>query len=338
MNTQTYTINLSTDQRYPHQRDDNLTKLTGAGVSSSSGDCPRWKQFLDDVTAGDTELQAYLQRMAGYCLTGSTREEVFFFAYGTGGNGKTTFVETMAAVLGDYARNVPAETFMDSKHERHPTELATMQGYRLVVANEVKSGARWHETRVKELTGGDTISARFMRQDFFKYKPQFKLLISGNHKPRLRSVDEAMRRRLHLLPFTVTIAKGNRDPGLKAKLWEERDQILQWALEGCRDWQREGLNPPSVVLTATNAYFEDMNVLGRWLDERCELDKRSHAASGALFPDWKAWCEANGEAPGLQRGFTEALGEQGFEAQKVAGVRGYRGLRLIVPTPENLGL
>ena len=311
LNTQTCTVNLGTDQRYPHQRDDNLTKLTGSGVSSSSGDYPRWKQFLNDVTAGDTELQTYLQRMAGYCLTGSTREEVFFFAYGTGGNGKTTFVETIATVLGDYARNVPAETFMDSKHERHPTELASMQGYRLIVASEVKSGARWHETRVKELTGGDTISARFMRQDFFEYKPQFKLLISGNHKPRLRSVDEAMRRRLHLLPFTVTIAKGKRDPGLKAKLWEERDQILQWALDGCRDWQREGLTPPPVVQSATNAYFEDMNVLGR--------------------ADWKAWCEANGEAHGLQRGFVEALDEQGFEARKVGGARGYMGLRLRTP-------
>jgi putative DNA primase/helicase len=334
LNTQTCTVNLGTDQRYPHQRDDNLTKLAGAGVGDS-GDCPRWKQFLKDVTAGDTELQAYLQRVAGYCLTGSTREEVFFFAYGTGGNGKTTFVETLAAVLGSYARNVPAETFMDSKHERHPTELAAMQGYRLIIAAEVKRGARWHETRVKEVTGGDTVSARYMRQDFFEYRPQFKLVISGNHKPRLRSVDEAMRRRLHLLPFIVTIAKGTRDLGLKAKLLEERDQILQWALEGCHDWQREGLNPPSVVLSATNAYFEDMNVLGRWLDEHCEIDKRFHATAAALFADWKSWCENNGEAPGFQRAFADALDEQGFEARKIAGARSYFGLRLIASPPPN---
>jgi putative DNA primase/helicase len=338
LNTQTCTIDLSTGDHHPHQTNDNLTKLAGAGASSD-GNCARWKQFLDEVTAGDVELQAYLQRMAGYCLTGSTREEVFFFAYGTGSNGKTTFVETLAAVLGSYARNVPAETFLEAKSERHPTELAAMQGYRLITATEVKRGARWHETRVKELTGGDTVSARFMRQDFFEYRPQFKLLISGNHKPRLRSVDEAMRRRLHLLPFTVTIAKSKRDLGLKAKLREERNQILQWALDGCRDWIAEGLNPPPKVLEATNAYFEAMDVLGRWLAERCEVGKTFDATSKELFADWKSWCEDNGETVGFQKGFGQALESQGFiPAKGTGGTRLYRGLRLTCSAPSELPL
>ena len=167
--------------------------------------CPRWQRFLDQVTAGDQDLQRFLRRIAGYGLTGSTREHALFFFYGTGANGKGTFLNTLTAILGDYAKVAGMDTFTESHTDRHPTELAMLRGARIVAAQETEEGRRWAESRIKALTGGDPITARFMRQDFFTYTPQFKLLIAGNHKPGLRNIDEAIRRRFHLLPFTVRI-------------------------------------------------------------------------------------------------------------------------------------
>ena len=165
-----------------------------------SGDCPRWLQFLDEITGGNVELQQFLQRIAGYSLTGSTREHALFFAYGTGGNGKGVFLNTLSAILADYAAVAPMEAFIATQGERHPTDLAGLRGARLVTSQETEEGRRWAESKIKALTGGDPITARFMRQDFFTYPPTFKLVIAGNHKPALRGVDEAIRRRFHLVP------------------------------------------------------------------------------------------------------------------------------------------
>jgi len=238
---------------------------------------------------------------------------VFFFAHGGGRNGKSTFVNVLNGILGDYARNMPAETFTESKYERHPTELAAMRGYRLITATEVRRVSRWNETRMAELTGGEEISARFMRGNFFKYRPQFKLLIGGNHKPGLRSVTEAMRARLHLLPFVVTIAKAERIKDYwKLLLDEEGDAIIAWAVEGCRDWQYQGLDPPDIVKAATERYFADQDTIGRWRAERCVERRNAVTGATALYKDWKSWCETNGEHCGSQRAFSQALEERGF--------------------------
>ena len=195
------------------------------------------------MTGGDQELMPTFSAMVGYCLTGVTIEHALFFLYGTGANGKSVFVTTLAMILGDYATNAPMDTFMETRSDRHPTDLAGLRGARFVSSIETEQGRRWAESKLKALTGGDKISARFMRQDFFEYVPQFKLVIAGNHKPTIRSIDEAMRRRLHLIPFTVTIPPERRDRKLTEKLLRERDGILAWAVEGCLDWQRMGLNP-----------------------------------------------------------------------------------------------
>ena len=171
-----------------------------------------WFEFLERVTGNDLELINFLQRMVGYCLTGSTREHALFFLYGTGANGKSVFINTISALLGDYAMTAPMSTFVASKTEQHPTELAGLMGARLVCAVETQQGRRWDEPKLKMLTGGDRISARFMRADFFQFQPRFKLLIAGNHKPGLRSVDEAMRRRMHLVPFTESHTTGRTRP------------------------------------------------------------------------------------------------------------------------------
>ena len=223
--------------------------------------CPRWRRFLDEVTAGDVELQAFLARVAGYGLTGSTREHALFFLYGTGANGKGTFLNTLTGILGDYAQIAGMDTFTESQTDRHPAELAVLRGARVVAAQETDEGRRWAESRIKALTGGDPITARFMRQDFFTYTPQFKLMIAGNHKPGLRNIDEAIRRRFHLLPFTVRIPPEQRDLQLFEALRQEWPAILGWAVRGCLEWQAEGLNPPAAVIEATAEYFDDEDVL-----------------------------------------------------------------------------
>ena len=189
LNTPGGTIDLRTGDMRPHAPGDYITKITAA---APGGECPTWLEFLNRITGGDVELQAFLQRMAGYSLTGDTSEHALFFGYGTGANGKSVFVETLAGLLGDYHRMAPIETFTATIGDQHPTNLAGLRGARLVTAVETEEGRRWAESRIKQLTGGDKVAARFMRQDFFEFTPQFKLIIVGNHKPGLRSVDEAI--------------------------------------------------------------------------------------------------------------------------------------------------
>ena len=201
LNTPGCVIDLKTGDAHTHRLDEYCTKIT---ATAPSGDCPIWHEFLKRVMDGDADLIAFLQRVAGYNLTGITREHALFFLHGTGANGKSTFLNTIASTMGDYHTTSSAETFVASRTDRHPTELAALRGARLVTATEIEEGRRWAEARIKALTGGDPIAARFMRRDLFEFTPQFKLMIAGNHKPQLRNVDEAFRRRLHLMPFTVT--------------------------------------------------------------------------------------------------------------------------------------
>jgi putative DNA primase/helicase len=238
LNTPDGVIDLRTGDVRPHDPLDYMTKI--AAVAPRGG-CPLFLKFLDRITHGDAELIAYLRRVFGYALTGDVSEHALFFGHGTGANGKSVLLSTMAGMMGDYHKTAPIETFTATDSDRHPTDLAMLRGARLVTATETEEGRRWAESRIKTLTGGDPVAARFMRQDFFEYWPQFKLVIAGNHKPGLRSVDEAIRRRFHLIPFAVTIPPEERDAELAEKLKAERPGILQWLVEGCLEWQIEGL-------------------------------------------------------------------------------------------------
>jgi putative DNA primase/helicase len=276
LNTPAGTVDLHTGKIRPHRSQDYLTKVTA--VAPGSG-CPLWLAFLRRITAEDAELEAFLQRIVGYFLTGLTREHALFFFYGLGANGKSVFTTTVSELMGDYSKVAAMDTFMASAGERHPTDLAGLQGARLVTAVETEEGRRWAESKLKALTGGDKISARFMRQDFFEFVPQFKLLIAGNHKPGLRTVDEAMKRRLHLVPFAVTIPQHERDPELIQKLKEEWPGILAWAIEGCLSWQREGLNPPPIVRLATEEYLEAEDaVVDGWMRDLSSAGNNSRRA------------------------------------------------------------
>ena len=326
LNTPKGVVDLRTGWLREHRRSDGMTKIATA---SPGGHCPTWSNFLRDVTGGDEALIGYLQRMAGYCLTGVTSEHALFFLYGTGANGKSVFINTLASIVGDYAGNAPMDTFMEARGDRHPTDLAGLRGARLVSSIETEQGRRWNESKIKAITGGDKVSARFMRQDFFDYVPQFKLLIAGNHKPTIRNVDEAMKRRLHLIPFTVTIPPERRDGKLTEKLLRERDGILAWAVAGCRAWQVTGLQPPASVVSATEEYFEGEDALGQWLDERCVLDKALRCGVSNLFSDWRDWAEGQGEYVGSVKRFSELLALRGFQKCRLSnGARALHGVAL----------
>ena len=294
LNTPGGTVDLRTGHLREHRRQDTITKRTAV---TPRGDCPLWRQAIERWTAGDNELASFIQRLLGYALTGSTREEIFAFFYGTGGNGKGSVLNLFAYALGDYAAVAPMETFTESKTERHPTDLAMLRGARFVIAQETRGGRRWDEAKIKALTGGDPISARFMRGDFFTYIPQFKLIVAGNQRPGLRNVDEAMRRRLRLVPFTVTITDDERKamPDFKARLEAEAPGVLDWAIQGCLDWQRNGLGAPNSVLSATDDYFQAQDTVSHWLEERCIFASNATATKAALYADWKKWAEENGE-------------------------------------------
>jgi putative DNA primase/helicase len=286
-----------------------------------------WAEYVEAVPQGDWQLVDFLQRMCGYSLTGSTREEALFFGYGTGANGKTKFIGAITGAMGDYHRTAAIETFTASATERHPTDLAGLHGARLVTAIETEEGKQWAEAKIKALTGGDKIAARFMRQDYFEFTPRFKLLVAGNNKPGLRSVGEAMRRRLHLIPFTVTIPAEER-ADLDELLRQEWPGILNWMVEGCLEWQRIGLSPPKIVTDATEKYFEAEDRILAWTEQCCDHDPNATETTAKLYGSWVSHCTRTGEVIGSQRRFSEALEEHGIERWRDKNDRGFRGLRL----------
>ena len=287
--------------------------------------------FLDRITASDDELQSYLQRVAGYGLTGLTRDHALFFCYGTGANGKSVLLNTIANILGDFHTSAPADLFLESYGNEHPTGLAGLRGARLVTATETDHGKRWAEAKVKLLTGGDRIAARFMRQDYFEFTPQFKLIVAGNHKPTLRAVDEAIRRRLHLIPFTVTIPPDERDDRLSEKLRAEWSGILAWMIEGAVEWGLTGLRPPEAVRAATDEYLEAEDALGQWIAEACMTDVDNTASATHLYSAWRGWCDRSGERPGTKKAFSQRLVDKGYKRKRVRMGTQFLG---ICPRPE----
>ena len=299
LNTPAGVVDLKTGRMRAPDPDQLMTRAT-AVAPEFGGAMPEWSRFLDEATGGDVELQKYLQRLTGYALTGETIEHQYTFIYGTGGNGKGKFLEAITGILGDYATEAPMDTFVASNNDRHSTELAGLQGARLVTASETEAGKRWDEAKLKRITGGDPIRARFMRQDFFTYTPQFKLIFIGNYKPDIRNLDEAMRRRTHLVPFSVK--PKNVDKLLGRKLRAEWPAILAWMIEGCLEWQRVGLTQPSTVNVATEEYFTESDPVGQWMLENTENDKNEWVDLITLFEDWREWSNRRGEYVGkLQR-------------------------------------
>ncbi|WP_052214199.1 phage/plasmid primase, P4 family [Belnapia sp. F-4-1] len=329
LNTPSGVVNLRTGELRPHRRDDLVTKVTSVGPG---GRCPRWHRFLLQITRRDKAVIRYLQRFIGYTLTGVTDEHAFVFLFGPGKNGKSVLLSTIAAMLGDYAKVAMADVFTVGSGEQHPTHLAALRGARLVLVTETAQDRPWAEARLKALTGGDRITARVMHGDPFEFTPQFKLWIAGNHRPALRNPDAAMRRRLHLVPLTYVPAVP--DPSLAETLRAELPGILAWAIRGCLDWQQQGLNPPPVIRSATDSYFEDEDTLAEWVNTRCLLDPKAETGTRVLFSDWKEWCSSRNEEPGTEKRFSEALERHAVKKRTNTGAV-FKGLKLL---PSDTGV
>jgi len=323
------TLDLRTAElRYP-VREDYITKLTSV-TPSVMPDCPLWLKFLDQVTKNNAGLIRFLKQWCGYCLTGDIREHALAFAHGPGGNGKGVFLNVVRRIVGDYACNAAMDTFTAAQFDKHSTDLAMLRGARLVTASETEEGRAWAEARIKALTGGDPITARFMRQDNFTFQPQFKLTIIGNHKPVLRNVDDAARRRFNMVPFLYKPPA--KDMELEAKLLEEAPGILRWMIEGCLDWQKNGLIQPDVVIQATTEYFSEQDTVHQWVEDCCVIGATQSDTLAVLFKSWSDYALANGEKPGTTKWFSQTLARLGCEAVKNTpgnhGKRGFKGISI----------
>jgi len=329
LNCKNGTIDLKTGELRPHRRDDMLTQLAPVEYDPKA-ECPRWLQFLDEIMDGNQNLISFLQRAAGYSLTGETREHVLFILFGSGQNGKSTFLNTLLEMLGDYGSQAAPDMLMSKKNNRHPTELADLFGKRFVVSIETEEGRRLAESLIKQLTGGDRIKARRMREDFWEFWPTHKIWLATNHRPQVRGTDHAIWSRLKLIPFNVQFPDGDprQDKTLQDKLKKELPGILRWCVEGCLAWQQEGLGIPKEVEKATEEYRKEMDILTDFFTDCCVIDKGVKVKAKELYTAYCKWCKENSEQELSQRAFGMRLSERGFTRGVSNSVRWWYGIRL----------
>lgn len=259
-------------------------------------DAPEWRQFLDQIFDGNQALIDYVQKAVGYSLTGSTKEQVMFILYGNGRNGKSIFIDTIADALGNYARSMQADSIMVKPNKSSAnSDIARLEGARLVTSSEPNDGLRLDEGLVKQLTGGDTVTARYLYGKEFEFKPEFKLWLATNHKPIIRGTDDGIWRRLMLIPFAVKIPDNRVDKDLKYKLQREEVGILNWAVEGALKWQTEGLNPPESVRKASNSYRNEMDIIAQFISENCEIGENRSVRARDIYQRYKHWASENSE-------------------------------------------
>lgn len=328
LNTRSGIVDLRSGSIRPHDPALLCTRITSCGLNHTQGS-ELWQKFLSDITQGDHELMEYLQRVAGYCSTGVTTEDVLPYLFGIGANGKGSFAEALVHVLGDYARVFPPEVLMESKGERHPTDLAQFMGVRFALTSEPSSGATWNDSRVKSLTGDTSISARFMRGDFFTFSRTHKTMVIGNHMPRLAEVTHAIRRRVQMVPFRAVFEPSPGGEGMRERLKAEAaGAILAWIVEGAILWNVTGTRPPRAVIDMTAEYMDDQDVIGQWLMERCERSAQASERSGDLHRSYKAWCESQGLVPKSNVALSDHLVSSGFRKKKTMVGALFFGLKL----------
>ncbi len=341
LNVQNGTLDLRTGELRPHRREDLLTKLAPVTYDANAG-CPLWLAFLDRIMDRNQDLIRFLQRSIGYTLTGSARERVLFMLHGGGANGKSTLLETMAALLGDYGKSTRAETLLVKHYDGGiPNDLAALKGARFVSTSETEEGKRMAEALVKALTGGDTLSARFLRGEFFTFRATFKLWLATNHKPIIRGSDPAIWDRIKLVPFDVRIPDAEQDKELPAKLLAELPGILAWAVRGCLEWQTtHSLGIPTEVRVATANYRADMDTVAAFVDDCCVVGANLTVEAGQLYEAYKDWCTASGEKFMSKKALGQRLLERPqFQPTRVGkkGTRGWKGVGL-GSEPQQTGL
>lgn len=329
LNCSNGTIDLKVGELKPHTRKDFITKTIPIEYKPDT-DCPRWIEFLETIFHWNYDLISYVQSAVGYSLTGDISEQCFFLLHGVGANGKSTFLNCIAELLGEFSQTTDFETFLIKKNDGGiRNDIARMKGQRLITAIESEGERRLAESMVKQLTGGDTISARFLFAEFFDFKPTFKIWLAANHKPNIRGTDYAIWRRIRLIPFDVTIPEDKRDSKLAEKLRAELPGILAWAVQGCLEWQKNGLQTPNEVKSATNKYQGEMDVVGLFLNECCLVKPESpevKTVSSELYEVYKDWCGQNGEFALDNRKFGRRLSEKGLRSGKTSGKNWWYGI------------
>ena len=317
LNFQNCTVDLKTGESHNHRQSDFITKISPVNWNPGAT-CPRWLQFLDEITGGNKSLSSYLQRVAGYGITADVSEQVLFFFYGGGANGKSTFLETIMAVLGSsYAMEAAPGILIEKEHDSHPTEIADLFGLRFVTTIEVGEGKRMAEVLVKQLTGCDTLKARRMREDFWSFRPTHKIFLAANHKPDIEGTDYAIWRRIRLVPFNEKFEGERRDLKLPEKLALEAEGIATWLVQGAALWSMIGLSDPKEVLAATDEYRSEMDVLAEFIEDRCIRGQFNKVSSSHLYEKYLTWHKrVQGGFPLTQTAFGRRLAERGFRRDR----------------------
>jgi putative DNA primase/helicase len=336
LNTPAGIVDLRDGRLRARRQDDYCTQLAAVAPDARIKS-PNWLRFIGEVFGHDPEMVEFVQRALGYCLTGDRREQKILFLHGTGANGKSTLLDLVLWLAGTYALKLPAAALMQTKTERHPTELAQLRGRRLAVSSELEEGQFWAESRIKELTGDELLTARFMRQDFFEFRQTHKHLIAGNYKPRLRGGDAALARRFVLVPFTATFEGVRRDPLLPAKLRAEAPAVLAWLIEGAAKWHDSGLLIPARVREASAEYMTANDDVGLWLEECCNLGPDYTDAAGELYAAFRQWKQDRGEHAPSQTTWGERISlVPGIARFKSDGRKVYRGVALKAEARDKL--
>jgi putative DNA primase/helicase len=325
LNVENGTVNLRTGELREQRQEDLITKIANVRFDPAA-DCPEWKKFIREIMNYNADLIRFLQTAAGWAVTGDTSEQTMFILFGSGANGKSTFLNTIMNLLGDYAIATPTETFMRKSGEQITNDIARLRGTRFVTTTEAEQGKRLSEPLIKQITGNDRMTARFLYGEFFNFVPTFKIFMATNHKPVIKGTDYGIWRRIKLIPFTTTIPEEKQDKDLEKKLMEEGPGILNWILEGTVRWCNERLKTPPAITTATDEYRGEMDVIGNFIKERCVQGPGCSIRARELFKVYQGWCDENNEHACSERFLGLRLKELGIEQKRYGDGRYWQGI------------
>ena len=326
------TVDLRTGELREHSPDDMITKCSSVAYKPDAT-CPTWDRFLEDIIP-DKEIRDFVQTALGYSLTADTREQLMFFAHGTGANGKSTLLDAMVRILGDYAVSVQGDLLV-SRIETSNTlsGIARLHGARLALVSETDEDAYFEEAKIKALTGDELVNAKRLYQDVFSFRPSHKIWFATNHKPRVKGIDHGFWRRMALIPFEVTINEEQRDKELPHKLREEDEGILAWAIRGAKKWFADGLRLPNAMVTARNEYRTDQDLIGQWIEQNTISDIRLSASASDLYQDYSQWCQEQGLRAVSQKKLGDRLKEKGYFQTRTKTSRQWSGIGLVSKNP-----
>jgi len=329
LNLNNGTINLLTREFTAHKQENMITKIANVDYDPKA-DCPKWKEFIREIMNFKADLINFVQTAAGWSLTGDTSEQTMFILFGTGANGKSTFLNTIMYLLGDYAISTPTETFMKKNSEQNTNDIARLRGERFVTTTEAEQGRKLSEPLIKKITGNDEMTARFLYGEFFNFTPTFKIWMATNHKPVIKGTDHGIWRRIKLIPFTTRIEESKQDKELESKLQKEASGILNWLLDGAERWKKERLKTPDIILNATEEYRGEMDVIGNFLKERCIIQHDKTIRIRELYKAYSEWCGDNNEHAVSERFFSMRIKDMGYDQYRTSEARFWLGLALRV--------